>query len=102
MSVITIGTVFPIPEHRDDVIAALEAAVKRVYDEPGVELYALHEGADRLVLVEKYVSEEARVAHHNGVALADLAAALHGKLSQGLDIQFLQPHPVGDNAKGVV
>jgi hypothetical protein len=41
-------------EHCADVIAAFEAAIARVHNEPGVELYALHEGRDRLVMIEKY------------------------------------------------
>jgi quinol monooxygenase YgiN len=102
LSVIVIATAFPIPDHRDEVIAAFEETVKRVHSEPGVELYALHEGADRLVMIEKYVSDQARVEHNNGAALADLVAALHGKLSRGLDVQVLQPHPAGDTRKGAV
>jgi quinol monooxygenase YgiN len=38
------------------VIAAFEAAIARVHGEPGVELYAPHEGRDRLVMIEKYES----------------------------------------------
>jgi quinol monooxygenase YgiN len=102
MSVIVIATAFPIPDHRDEVIAAFEAAIKRVHNESGVELYALNEGVDRVVIIEKYVSDQARVAHNQGAALADLAAALHGKLSRELDVQVLQPHPVGDAGKGAV
>jgi hypothetical protein len=34
----------PVPEHRAEVIASFEASIARVHDEPGVELYALHEG----------------------------------------------------------
>jgi quinol monooxygenase YgiN len=40
------------------VIAAFEAAIARVHDEPGVERYALHEERDRLVMIEKYESEQ--------------------------------------------
>jgi quinol monooxygenase YgiN len=47
MSVIVIVTAFPVPEHRAGVIAAFEAAIIRVHHEPGVALYALHEGPDR-------------------------------------------------------
>jgi quinol monooxygenase YgiN len=50
----------------------LEAAIGRVHDEPGVELYALPEGSDRLVMIEKYESEQARSEHSKGAALADL------------------------------
>jgi quinol monooxygenase YgiN len=70
MSVVVVVTAFPVPERRAEVIAAFEAAIARVHDEPGVELYALHEGSDRLVMIEKYVSEQARSEHRKGAALA--------------------------------
>ena len=63
MSVVIVVTAFPIPEHRAEVVAAFEGAIARVHGEPGVELYALHEGPDRLVMVEKYESEQARSEH---------------------------------------
>jgi quinol monooxygenase YgiN len=67
------------------VIAAFERAITRVHDEPGVGLYALHEGRDRLVMIEKYESEQARSEHLQGAALADLRSALDGKLSSNLE-----------------
>jgi quinol monooxygenase YgiN len=102
MSVVVIVTAFPVPEHRAAVITAFEAAVKQVHDEPGVELYALHEGADRLVMIEKYTSAEAREEHRKGAALAGLRSALEGKLSSPLDAQVLVPHPAGDPRKGAL
>ncbi len=102
MSVVVIVTAFPVPEHRAEVIAAFEAAIKRVHEEPGVELYALHEGPDRLVMIEKYASEQARSEHRKGAALADLRSALEGKLSTDLDAQVLVPHPAGDAQKGTL
>ena len=57
MSVVVVVTAFPVPEHRAEVVAAFEAAIARVHDEPGVELYALHEGQGRLVMIEKYGSD---------------------------------------------
>lgn len=100
MGVVVVVTAFPVPEHRAEVIAACEAAIARVHDEPGVELYALHEGPDRLVMIEKYESEQALSEHSNGTALADLMSALEGKLSRDLDAQFLAPHPTGNAQKG--
>ena len=102
MSVVIIVTAFPVPEHRAEVIAAFEAAIARVHDEPGVELYALHEGRDRLVMIEKYESEQARTEHAKGAALADLRSALQGKLSSGLDVQVLVSHPAGNAQKGAL
>jgi quinol monooxygenase YgiN len=66
VSVVVVVTAFPVPEHRAAVIRAFEAAIKRVHDEPGVELYALHEGPDRLVMIEKYASAQARAEHRKG------------------------------------
>jgi quinol monooxygenase YgiN len=102
MSVVVVVTAFPVPERRAEVIAAFEAAIARVHDEPGVELYALHEGSDRLVMIEKYESEQARSEHRKGAALAGLRSALEGKLSSGLDAQVLVPHPAGNAQKGAL
>ena len=66
MSVVVVVTALPLPECRAEVVAAFEAAIARVHDEPGVELYALHEGPDRLVMIEKYESEQARSEHLRG------------------------------------
>ena len=102
MSVVQVVTAFPIPGHRAEVVAAFEAAIVRVHNEPGVELYALLEGPDRLVMVEKYGSEQARSQHIKGAALADLRSSLEGKLTSGLDAQVLTPHPAGNPQKGAL
>ena len=102
MGIVLVVTAFPIAEHRAEVIAAFEAAIARVHDEPGVELYALHEGRDRLVMIEKYASEQARSQHSKGAALGDLRSALEGKLSRDLDAQLLLPHPAGNPQKGML
>jgi quinol monooxygenase YgiN len=102
MSVVVVVTAFPAPGHRAEVVAAFEAAITHVRDEPGVELYALHEGPDRLVMIEKYESEQARSEHAKGAALAGLRSALEGKLSSGLDAQVLAPHPAGNPHKGAL
>ena len=102
MSVVVVATAFPVPEHRAEVVAAFEAAIARVHDEPGVELYALHKGCDRLVMIEKYESEQARSEHLKGATPASLRSALEGKLSSGLDVQVLVPHPAGNAQKGAL
>jgi quinol monooxygenase YgiN len=102
VSVVVVVTAFPVPEQRDAVIAAFEDAINRVHREPGVELYALHEGQDRLVMIEKYESAEARSEHAKRPPLADLLAAVNGKLSSPLDVQVLAPHPAGDPQKGAI
>jgi Antibiotic biosynthesis monooxygenase len=62
MSVVVV-TAVPLSEHPDTVIAAFEKAIVRVHQEPGVERYPLHDAPDRLVMIEKYKSEQARSEH---------------------------------------
>ncbi len=102
MSVVVIATVYPQPEHRAEVVAAFESAIEQVHSEPGCELYALHEGDDRLVMVEKWADEGALEVHRGAPALVELGGALRGKLTQGLDVQVLRPHPAGTAGQGAV
>jgi quinol monooxygenase YgiN len=102
MSIVVVATAFPLPDHGAEVVAAFEEAITAVHTEPGVERYALHEGHDRLVMIEEYESEQARAEHLKGKALADLRSGLQGKLSSPLDVQVLTPHPAGDPHKGAL
>ena len=102
-AVIVVATAYPAPEHKAEVVAAFEAAMARVHsEEPGCELYALHEGDDRLVMIEKYASQDAVDQHIKGAGLAGLRAALEGKLSSPIDVQVLVPHPAGSKDKGAL
>jgi quinol monooxygenase YgiN len=104
MAVIVIATLFPVPEHRGEVIAAIETAAEKVHaSDDDCLLYALHEGPDgRLVMIEKYTSMEALGAHGKSAELAELGAALKGKLTQPMDLQVLAPHSAGSAEKGVL
>ena len=53
-------------------------------------------------MIEKYELAEARSKHSQGAALADLRSELAGKLSTGLDVQVLEPHPAGDTQRGAM
>ena len=100
MSIVIVATIVPVTEHRDAVRAAVTTAAEQVHDEPGCELYAVHEAADRLVLVEKWESPEALAAHREGAALAALGGALRGKVTGAPDVVLLQAVPAGQTAKG--
>jgi quinol monooxygenase YgiN len=104
MAVVIVATLFPVPEHRDEVIAAIEKVQEKVHaSDDDCLLYALHEGRDgRLVFVEKYTSMDAVGAHSQSPELAELVAALDGKLAQPMDVQLLTPHPAGSADKGVL
>ena len=100
MSVVVV-TAFPVPEHRAEVIAVFEAAIARVHGEPSVELYALHEGRDRLVMIEKYESEQARSGHAKGAA-SPACGPLGRQVQQRSRAQVLVPHPAGNAQKGAL
>ena len=100
MSVVVVATITPLPEYREDVIAAFTAIIPQVHDEDGCELYALHADADRLVLVEKWASPDALATHSKGAALAALNPTLAGKVAAPPEIIVLDPVPAGDPAKG--
>jgi quinol monooxygenase YgiN len=45
VSIVVVATIEPVPEHRAEVIVALEDTIIAVHaDDEGCELYALHEG----------------------------------------------------------
>jgi quinol monooxygenase YgiN len=100
MPVVVVATILPMPEHRDEVIAAIRSSIGQVHAEDGCELYALHEAPDRLIMVEKWASPEALAAHSKGTVLAALGGLLTGKVAGPPDVKVLQPVPAGDPAKG--
>ena len=91
MSVVVVATIIPLPEYRDEVIAALTGTVAQVHEEDGCELYALHQAADRLVMIEKWASPEALRTHSKGAALAALNPRLAGKITGPAEVVVLQP-----------
>ncbi|MGH3410466.1 MAG: putative quinol monooxygenase [Streptosporangiaceae bacterium] len=66
MSVVVVATIRPLPEHRDEVIAAFTETIAQVHAEGGCELYALQQADDRLIMVEKWTSREALGVHSRG------------------------------------
>src|SRR5271170_4647407 len=84
------------PERKDEVRAALIRQVERVHaEEPGVLLFAAHESADRLTLIEKWESGESLRAHAAGEAIAEYLAVAEPALLEPPDIKILTPIPAG-------
>ena len=102
MSVVVVATIVPLPEHREEVIAAFKETIERVHDEDGCELYSLNEAPDRLIMIEKWASPEALANHSRGVNLATLNPKLAGKVSAAPEVIVLQQVPAGDPAKGAL
>jgi quinol monooxygenase YgiN len=103
MAVVVIGTLRPLPDRRDEVIAVLEDVIPRVHaEDEGCLLYALHTAGEKLILIEKWSSPEALAAHGRGAAIAELGKRLKGMVDGASDIQVLQPHPAGTPGQGSV
>lgn len=100
MPIVAVATITPTPEHREDVLAALQESVPAVHAEPGCDLYALHESKDAFVLIEQWADGEAMQAHGGGEPFKALMAALDGKLALPLDLKLLQPVPLGTSQQG--
>ena len=100
MSVVVVATVIPLPEHRDEVIAAYTETIPKVHAEDGCELYALNQAEDRLMMIEKWASREALGAHNQGTALAELRSQLAGKIAGPAEVIVLEAVPAGHPAKG--
>jgi quinol monooxygenase YgiN len=102
VSVVVVATITPKPDQVDAVREAILAAVPKVHAEPGCELYALHEGKGRFVMVERWESPEALKVHGTAEALTTLGGQLDGLLDGPLDLRRLTAVPAGDAAKGAV
>jgi quinol monooxygenase YgiN len=98
---VLVATIVPKAEHRDEVLAALRAAIPRVHaEDEGCHLYALHEAPGKFVMIEDWESAAALAAHGASPALVELTKRLAGLTEGGLDIVLLDPVPIGDPAKG--
>jgi len=102
MSVVVVATIRPLPEHRDEVIAAFTETIAKVHDEDGCELYSLNEAPDRLIMIEKWASPKALAVHSKAANLAALNPKLAGKLEGAPEVIVLQQVPAGDAAKGAL
>jgi len=100
VSVVVVATVVPLPEHRDEVIAAYTETIPKVHAEDGCKLYALHQAEDRLMMIEKWASREALGAHSQGAALAALRSQLAGKIAGPAEVIVLEAVPAGDPDQG--
>lgn len=95
-----VAFLYPQPDKRDEVRAALVETIPLVHEEPGCNLYSLHETSDRFVFVESWASPAALAEHSKAPALAALFGKLGPLLAQAPEIVVAEPVPAGDPAKG--
>ncbi|OBJ06431.1 putative quinol monooxygenase [Mycobacterium sp. 1465703.0] len=100
MPVVVVATLTVKPESVDAVRDILTRAVEEVHDEPGCQLYALHQSDETFVFVEQWADAEALKAHSTAPAVTKMFTAAGEHLAGAPDIKMLQPVLAGDPAKG--
>ncbi|ATA28115.1 antibiotic biosynthesis monooxygenase [Mycobacterium lepraemurium] len=97
---VVVATMTVKPESVDAVRDILTRAVEEVHDEPGCQLYSLHQSGETFVFVEQWADEEALKAHSTAPAIGKMFSAAGEHLDGAPDIKMLQPVPAGDPGKG--
>ena len=102
MPVVVVATLTVKPESVDTVRDILTKAVEEVHDEPGCQLYSLHQSGETFVFVEQWADEEALKTHSTAPAMGKMFAAAGEHLAGAPDIKMLQPVPAGSPEQGVL
>jgi len=98
---VVIATFHPHPGKGAAVRQALEAVIPGVHDEPGCELYALHEETQgRLVLIEKWTTRELWQEHLILEPVKRLRASLEGLLESETEVLEMYGVPAGGSDQG--
>jgi quinol monooxygenase YgiN len=100
MPVVVVATMTVKPESVDAVREILTRAVKDVHDEPGCQLYSLHESGDTFVFVEQWADADALKAHSTAPAATAMFKDASAHLAGAPDIKMLTPVVAGDPDKG--
>ena len=91
----------PAPGKHDQVVEALLPAIAAVHEEPGCELYAIHDAPDgTIVMIEKWTSVRDLDDHGAGAAVQALNASLEGLLASPNEVTKLTPLPAGTERQG--
>jgi quinol monooxygenase YgiN len=98
--VVVVATFTAKPESVDTVRDACTRAIEAVHQEPGCELYALHEADGTFVFVEQWADADALKVHGTAPAVGALFGAIGDHLAGAPDIKMLQRVVAGDPAKG--
>ena len=100
MPVVVIATMTAKPDSVEAVRSACERAIEAVHQEPGCDLYALHEGNGTFVFVEQWADADALQKHSTAPAVAAFFTEVGDHLDRAPDIKMLQPVVAGDPTKG--
>ncbi|MGI9125707.1 MAG: putative quinol monooxygenase [Mycobacterium sp.] len=102
MPVVIVASFTAKPESVDAVRAACTKAIEAVHDEPGCQLYSLHQTGDTFVFIEQWADADALQAHSTAPAVGALFGEIGEHLAGQPDLKMLTPIPAGDPAKGLL
>lgn len=100
MPVVVVATLKAKPESAEIVREAGRKALAGVHQEPGCELYSLHEAEDgTFIFVEQWADADALKTHSTAPAVGALFGEIGEHLDGAPDIKLLQTVVGGDPAK---
>jgi quinol monooxygenase YgiN len=102
MPVVVVATLTAKPDSIDAMREILTRTVEDVHDEPGCQLYSLHETGDTFVFVEQWADADALKTHSSAPAVSMMFKDAGEHLAGAPDIKMLTPVPAGDPDKGVL
>jgi len=103
MTVIVTAVFTPKDGAFNQVAAALSPAIAEVHEEPGCELYAIHEAPNgQIIMIEKWETAELLDAHGAGEPVKRLNASLEGLLQGPVEVTRLSPIPAGTAQQGTL
>ncbi len=100
MPIVVIATMTAKPESVEAVRTACKQAMEVVHNEPGCDLYSLHEADGTFVFIEQWADADSLQAHSAAPSVATLFGTIAEHLSDAPDIKVLQPVLAGDPSKG--
>jgi quinol monooxygenase YgiN len=102
VSIVIVATISPKPGRIDAVREAFTAAIPKMHEEPGCELYALHEDGYGLVLVERWATQDDVKVHGAGETFNQLSESVKEDLTEPIGVRMLTAVPAGDQTKGAL
>lgn len=103
MTVVVTAVFRPVAGKKEELAAAMHRGIAAVHEEPGCELYAIHDAEDgTITMLEKWSSAAELDAHGAGAAVVLLNEDIDGLLASPVEVTKMTPIPAGTEAQGTL
>lgn len=103
MSIIVTAVFRPAEGKKEQLAAAMQRGIAAVHEEPGCELYAIHDAEDgTITMIEKWTRVEDLDLHGGGEAVKVLNADINGLLDSPVEVTRMTAIPAGTEAQGAL